>query len=94
MMARVYFHPSKAVIEVALGTTLLEAADAAGMPVGNSCGADGICGRCGLRVIEGEVPPPGERERRVASANRLPSELRLSCMTPITGDLKVTADYW
>jgi ferredoxin len=90
----VVFAPRGTSIEVPRGTTLLDAAIAAGMPVGSSCGADGICGKCGLRVLSGKLPAPSEREARVARANRVDEGLRLSCMVQLTEDLRVSADYW
>ena len=81
-------------MEIGPGTTLLDAALAAGLPVGNSCGADGTCGRCGLRLVSGKLPPPSEREKSVSKANRLDAGLRLSCMVEPETDIEVTADYW
>lgn len=94
MTVQVIFAPSGTMTEVPTGTTLLDAAAAAGMPVGSSCGADGICGKCGLRVLSGELLAPSVREARVARANRVDEGLRLSCMVNLTEDLTVTADYW
>jgi len=93
-MIRVVFHPSGTQIEVTAQTTLFDAADAAGMPVGSSCGADGVCGKCGLRLLAGSLPAPSDRELKVRKANRVPDELRLSCMVPLTESVTVTADYW
>ena len=91
---KVRFSPSGQEVEVEPGATLLEAALAADLPVGNSCGADGTCGRCGLRVVSGELPPPSLREKTVATANRLEPGLRLSCMIQPNQDVEITADYW
>ena len=91
---KVLFSPAGREVEIAPGTTLLDAAHTAGLPVGNSCGADGTCGRCGLRVLAGTLPPPSEREQKVAKANRLEAGLRLSCMIEPETDVEITADYW
>lgn len=40
-------------LEVPLGTTLLEAAEAAGAPVGTSCGGVGACTSCHVRIEQG-----------------------------------------
>ena len=40
-------------LRVQEGMTLLEAARRAGLPMASACGAEGICGRCGLRVLTG-----------------------------------------
>ena len=94
MKVRVRFAPSGREVHVDKGTTLFEAAQAAGLPVGSSCGADGTCGKCGLRILAGPLADPSERELRVAQANRLDPALRLSCMVGVEDDLEVTADYW
>ena len=91
---KVLFMPSNLTIEVEEGVTLYEAAKRAGLPVGSSCGAEGTCGRCGLRLVDGDLPRPSTQEQKVAKDNRVDGHLRLSCMVEITTDITVTADYW
>ena len=91
---KVRFLPGGQTVVIETGTTLLDAALTANLPVGNSCGADGTCGRCGLRLVTGSLPTPSPRELRVAEANRLEAGLRLSCMVEPNSDIEVTADYW
>ena len=91
---KIRFLPSGKEIEIEPGTTLLDAAKLADLPVGNSCGAEGTCGRCGLRPVSGSLPPPSQREERILRANRADPALRLSCMVEPDCDLEVTADYW
>jgi adenylate cyclase len=64
--------------------------------VASACGADGICGRCGLRVLAGgeSLPEETEAERRIKQRNRVDAELRLACRARLAGDLDVTATYW
>ncbi|MGB0639192.1 MAG: 2Fe-2S iron-sulfur cluster-binding protein [Myxococcota bacterium] len=91
---KVHFFPSGKQVEAQDGMTLFDAAQAVDLPVGSSCGADGTCGKCGLRVLSGSLPPPSEREQRILQDNRLDSNVRLSCMVKIHADVEVTADYW
>ena len=91
---RVRFQPHNISVEIEHGTTLLDAAKMASLPVGNSCGAEGTCGRCGLRVVSGSLPEPSAREVKIAKANRLDPGLRLSCMVKPSTDVEITADYW
>ena len=91
---KVRFHPAGTEVDVDVGTTLFEAALSAGLPVGSSCGADGTCGRCGLRVVSGSLPAPSDREEMVLADNRLEAGIRLSCMVAVTTEVEVTADYW
>ena len=52
---RVHFSPDDASVEVPVGTTLLAAANRAGVYVNSLCGGDGVCGRCRVIVREGRV---------------------------------------
>ena len=83
-------------ITTAASGTLLEAARAVDLPVGSACQAEGICGRCGLRVLDGahNLSREGPLEQRVKSANRIDPALRLSCLARVKGPVTVTADYW
>ena len=92
----VRFLPSQRRIEVPRGTTLLEAARSAGLPVASACGADGICARCGLDILAGgeQLPPESACETRVKAANRIDERLRLACRIELECDLVVTAPYW
>ncbi len=78
------------------GTTLLEAARRAELPVASACGADGLCGRCGMRILSGDDGLPREREdeERVKRLNRVDPNERLACRVAPTGDVEVTASYW
>jgi ferredoxin len=91
---KVRFMPSGIEVQVEDGTTLFEAAQLAELPVGSSCGADGTCGKCGLRLLSGTLPSPTPRERKVTADNRTAPGLRLSCMVEVQSDVVVTADYW
>ena len=61
MDAQVHFQPSGRSIRVPAGTTLLEATHRAGLPMASACGADGICGRCGVEVLTGAAALSPER---------------------------------
>ena len=82
--------------EVEAEGTLFDAARAAGLPVGNACGATGTCGRCWMTVVEGgeHLSAEGALERRVKQDNRVPEGARLSCLVRVRGPVTVTAPYW
>ncbi|MCZ6463323.1 MAG: 2Fe-2S iron-sulfur cluster-binding protein [Proteobacteria bacterium] len=96
MEFEIRFLPSDRRVRVARGTTLLDAAQRAGLPVASACGADGVCGRCGLEILEGaaSLSPASDWEERVKRDNRVAPALRLACRIPCTADLTVTAPYW
>ena len=93
---QVVFEPGGQRATVERGTTLLEAARSVGLPVASACGADGICGRCGMEILAGSeaLPPEAETERRIKQRNRIAPELRLSCRIRVESDLTATAAYW
>ena len=78
------------------GTTLLEAARQAGLPMASACGAEGVCGRCGVTVISGAsaVSPETETEIDVKTRNRIESGQRLACRAVVDGPVEITASYW
>lgn len=92
----VRFEPSGREIRVPAGTSLLEAARRAGLPVASACGAGGICGRCGLSILKGDasLDPETAAETRTKRANRIDPALRLACRVGLAADLVVTAPYW
>ena len=51
----VSFLPAKKTVSIAQGSTLLEAAQAAGVHINASCNGKGSCGKCKLIVVSGEV---------------------------------------
>jgi adenylate cyclase len=93
---RVLFQPSAREVEAPAGSTVLDAALAAGLPIARACGAEGLCARCVVRILEGaesveaEAPDETETKRR----GRIDAELRLACRVRIRGPLTVTASYW
>lgn len=90
------FQPSGRALRVPEGTTLLEAARGAGLPVASACGADGVCGRCGMRVLAGDasLSAESEAEARVKRMNRLETGVRLACRAAVRGPVEVSASYW
>ncbi len=83
-------------VRVAAGTTLLDAARSAGLPVASACGGDGTCGRCGMTLLSGadSLPAEGKAEARVKRLNRIDASQRLACRIRLRDDLTVTASYW
>jgi ferredoxin len=97
MRARLRFLPSGRCLSVPAGTTLDAAVRQAGLPMASACGADGICGRCGVQVLRGEDRLPGETpaERDAKQRNRVAPELRLACRVALPpGEFEITALYW
>lgn len=85
-VVRVVFLPGEKVAHVPLGTTLLSAAQAAGVPLASLCGGEGICGRCRLRVRTGEVDTG---PTLLLSPGEIKAGYVLACQTKVKSPLVV-----
>lgn len=74
----VTFEPPGVSVSVPVGTTVLEAARRAGVPLASACGGRGTCGDCAVRVVAGGVPPPSANE--AAALRGAPADVRLGCL--------------
>jgi uncharacterized 2Fe-2S/4Fe-4S cluster protein (DUF4445 family) len=85
--ATVRFLPFDVSVQVDIGTTILDAALVAGLPLKTSCGGKGTCGDCIVKVIRGkyETAPSA-----ALSADLARKDYVLACLTRVAGDL--TAD--
>ena len=83
-------------MRVPTGSRLIDAIARAGLPLASACGADGLCGRCGVAVLVGgsALAPETEDELRIKSRNRIDPRLRLACRTLVAADLEISASYW
>ncbi|MFI6124039.1 PDR/VanB family oxidoreductase [Streptomyces sp. NPDC051064] len=64
-------------LTVGAGTSVLEAAESAGLTVNNSC-RDGICGSCETRVLEGT---PDHRDFLLSEAERAANTTMMICVS-------------
>ena len=96
MDVRIRFEPSQREVQVPAGTTLIEAAQRAGLPIASTCGADGACGRCGLEILAGgeTLSEATACEVTIKRRNAVDEHLRLACRITVSADLVVTAQYW
>src|ERR1035441_8481941 len=81
----VRFSPSGRSTQVAEGATIWQAAQLAGEPLRAECGGRGACGRCLVRILEGQVPEYRVLHRESGHPQAL------ACLTPVHGPLTVQA---
>lgn len=84
--ARVLFLPEGKEVVVPLGTTLLSAAREAGLALQSLCGGEGICGRCRLRVQEGQVETS---PTLLLSPEEVKAGYVLACQARVLGEVVV-----
>ena len=94
--AKVTFHPLNKSREIRVGATILAAANQCGVPVGQSCSGEGICGWCRVTIVSGaeNLVPPSENEQRLIEEKKFDPDERAACLAKITGNLTVTTSYW
>jgi uncharacterized 2Fe-2S/4Fe-4S cluster protein (DUF4445 family) len=80
---QVRFSPSGRSTLASEGLSILRAAELASEPLRAECGGRGACGRCIVRILEGQVPEYRVLRRESGFAHVL------SCLTPVHGPLTV-----
>ena len=83
------------VIDIDPEKTLMQNLLDHGVQVASSCGGDGICGKCRMRVYTtGELEPASELEKKTLEKNSaLPGE-RLSCQIFLKENSMAETTYW
>jgi 2Fe-2S ferredoxin len=95
-MPVIRFKKNRPAIEVAVGANLMRSLLEAGLPVASSCHSDGVCAKCGIRIVSGmeNLSEPNETEVFLKEKNNIRKDFRISCQTQVLGDIEVDAGYW
>ncbi len=95
-MPTIRFVKAYPALEVADGANLMKALLAAGMPVASSCNSEGVCAKCGVRIVDGmsNLSPLGPTEIFLKEKNGIRKEFRISCQALVHGDIVIDAGYW
>lgn len=75
-------------IQVAAGTSLLDALRSGGIAVDSECGGRGTCGECRVHFLQG-APPPTVEDAALLSQDDLAAGWRLACLTFLSADCRV-----
>lgn len=70
------------------GANLLRVLLAAGVFVDNPCNGTGICGKCKVRILTGEMSPMSETEQKLLKPEEIQAGIRLSCMAEVYGEVE------
>jgi len=89
MSYQVDFEPLGRRLRVDRGISVLTAAQQAGVGLVSICGGKGTCGRCKVRVLEGQLSPLSETEGRKLSPDEITKGYRLACQAEVLSDLKL-----
>lgn len=88
--------PSGQILEVDKGSNLLRALQKHQIPVGSSCGGQGLCASCKVSLLS---PPKGltsptDKESELSERNHLQLNERISCQCQVVGPITITTGYW
>ncbi len=83
----VTFVPAGITAWVDSGETVLDAARAAGVLISAPCGGRGVCGKCAVKVLDGDLMPPDEQEKRGLAV--APPGIRLSCRARVDSPVTI-----
>ena len=81
----VKFVPDNVSATVDAGVNILRAASLAGIEIKSTCGGKGSCGRCAIKVLDGQVRyEEGNRSKKLKDQG-----LNLACQTIVEGDVTI-----
>ncbi len=85
------FEPVGKRVDVAPGTSILEAARLAGLPLTTDCGGAGTCGQCKviIRQANHTIEEPTPSELSALSDDEIACGYHLACRTVVQGNVKV-----
>ena len=89
MSCTVTFKPAGLSITCKKGTSLVEVARRAGILLQSSCGGNGTCGRCRVRILSGTIHQPSSEEIKHIPDTDLSDGYRLACQVRVAGDTTV-----
>ena len=81
---QIRLHPLGKQISVARGSSLIDVLHEFGVEF--PCGGRGSCGKCKVKLLQGEILPKPEHKRKLKELGLSP-EWRLACMSSAEGDL-------
>jgi uncharacterized 2Fe-2S/4Fe-4S cluster protein (DUF4445 family) len=88
-VAVVEFQPVGKRVDVSKGSSLMEAAQAAGVGLAAVCGGTGSCGKCRVKVVEGDLTPATDLERELVGSDDLDDGWRLACQARLVSNARV-----
>jgi uncharacterized 2Fe-2S/4Fe-4S cluster protein (DUF4445 family) len=80
--------PDDKSVEVEAGTTLMDAAERAGIHINSLCGGEGVCGRCRVKVTKGEIRAD-KHSISLLSKDEITEGYVLACQAQVDMDMEV-----
>ncbi len=77
-------------IDVAYGSTILEAAQLSGVELVATCGGVGACDSCRVQLLQGELSRPTITEQEELTEGQLEAGFRLACQSDFLSDVRIS----
>lgn len=88
------FLPQAISLRFKQGETVLDLAEKAGVPIDGNCGGSGTCGKCIIKLIEGNIGIPDEKEIAKFTSSELRDGYRLACrFKPLTDTVVLVTTF-
>jgi uncharacterized 2Fe-2S/4Fe-4S cluster protein (DUF4445 family) len=71
------------------GSLLADVLTEAGIELGLYCGRRGLCGKCFVEIVRGDVPVPADEERALLARKGFPDNFRLACLLRVAANLAI-----
>ncbi|MBR3201165.1 MAG: DUF4445 domain-containing protein [Mogibacterium sp.] len=81
--------PEEKLYGFASGKNLMEIMLDAGLFIDNACGGKGLCGKCRVKITEGDAGEAGETERGILKTEELEQGVRLACLAYPVSDISI-----
>lgn len=88
-MPKITVQPQGKVYEYVAGESLLEILLAQKIFVDNPCNGKGVCGKCRMKILNGNIDIPSETEEKLLKPEELAAGMRLSCLVKPDCDLEI-----
>ena len=85
---KIIFLPDQKEVEVNEETSLLEAAEKAGVYLNSLCGGEGVCGKCRVQIIKGNAKVD-KNSIAFFTKEEIEKGYVLACQTPVRENLEV-----
>jgi len=71
------------------GDLLVDKIQQAGINLSVTCNKKGLCGKCLVEIVDGNLPPPNEQEKYLMEQKNYPQNFRLACSYRIADDVRI-----
>lgn len=86
---KIRFLPKSKVASIKLGMTILDAAVLSGIDIDGNCASAGTCGKCKVKVIEGNDNNLDDAEKKMLTKKEISEGYRLACRCEPNSDMVV-----